>query len=58
MSVKPETIIDPWYYTTWAGQEEEKLARSLAATYEERFRWLCETFNFMAALAEGDKKNG
>ncbi len=50
MSSEQEEKIDPWYYTTWEGQESEKLARSLAASYEERFTWLCEAFDFFASL--------
>jgi hypothetical protein len=38
---------DGWHSTTYAGNAADQLSRNLSATYEQRFRWLVDTYEFM-----------
>lgn len=46
-SQQETTKPDPWLSTTWQGNEDAHLQRVLASTYEQRFRWICETYEVL-----------
>ena len=47
MIKKEEDKSDPWTTTTWAGNSDAHLEQVLASSYEARFLWVCEAFDFL-----------
>ena len=51
MMIKKENKEDElWATTTWAGNKEAQLEQVLSSSYEARFLWVCEAFEFMEPL--------
>ena len=44
-----------WQTTTWEGAVEERLRAALNSTYEERFRWLVESYELFVLQTLGGK---
>lgn len=44
-----------WQTTTWEGAVEERLRAALDSTYEERFRWLVESYELFVLQSLGGK---
>jgi len=42
-----KTEIELWSTTSWAGNEEAQLDRILESSYEARFLWLCQAYDFL-----------
>lgn len=50
MTEKENKEEELWATTTWAGNKDAHLNQVLASSYEARFLWVCEAFEFMEAL--------